>query len=78
VVGLIPFFLTEFNEKFKEKLVLRAEEFQKMLKSNWPGNARELRDYVGRLVVWNSKISNSPQKNRLQIGLQLTTLLKVI
>ncbi|WP_160724515.1 sigma-54 interaction domain-containing protein [Bacillus sp. USDA818B3_A] len=51
VVGLISFFLAEFNEKYREKLVLGADEFQKMLKSDWPGNARELRNYVERLVV---------------------------
>ena len=51
VVGLISYFLAEFNEKYHEQLVLSADEFQRMLKSDWPGNARELRNYVERLVV---------------------------
>lgn len=51
VVGLISYFLAEYNEKYRGKLVLSADEFQKMLKSDWPGNARELRNYVERLVV---------------------------
>ncbi|WP_430540059.1 sigma-54 interaction domain-containing protein [Neobacillus drentensis] len=51
IVGLISYFLAEFNEKYHEQLVLSADEFQKMLKLDWPGNARELRNYVERLVV---------------------------
>ncbi|WP_462408506.1 sigma-54 interaction domain-containing protein [Neobacillus sp. Marseille-QA0830] len=51
LVGLISYFLDEFNQKYNQKLVLSASEFQKMLKHDWPGNARELRNYIERLVV---------------------------
>jgi len=51
LIGLISYFLAEFNEKYGERLVLSADEFQKMLKNDWPGNARELRNYIERLVV---------------------------
>ena len=51
IVGLISYFLAEFNEKYQDKVVLSADEFQRILKSDWPGNARELRNYVERLVV---------------------------
>ncbi|MEH7107326.1 sigma-54 interaction domain-containing protein [Bacillus sp. JJ1764] len=51
LVGLISCFITEFNQKYDKSYVLSAEDFQKMLWQDWPGNARELRNYIERLVV---------------------------
>jgi transcriptional regulator with PAS, ATPase and Fis domain len=51
LVGLISFFIAEFNIKYAKDFVLSAEEFQKMLWQDWPGNARELRNYLERLVI---------------------------
>jgi transcriptional regulator with PAS, ATPase and Fis domain len=55
LVGLISYFLAELNQKYGEKLILSADEFHKMLKCDWPGNARELRNYIERLVVTNQE-----------------------
>lgn len=55
LVGLISYFLAEVNQKYGEKLILSADEFHKMLKCDWPGNARELRNYIERLVVTNQE-----------------------
>ncbi len=51
LVGLISFFIAEFNQKYDKNFVLGAGDFQKMLWQEWPGNARELRNYIERLVV---------------------------
>lgn len=51
LVGLISYFISEFNQKYDKSFVLSAEEFQKMLWQDWPGNARELRNYLERLVI---------------------------
>jgi transcriptional regulator with PAS, ATPase and Fis domain len=51
LVGLISYFISQFNQKYGKDFVLSAEEFQKMLWQDWPGNARELRNYLERLVI---------------------------
>lgn len=51
LVGLISYFISEFNQKYDKSFVLSAEVFQKMLWQDWPGNARELRNYLERLVI---------------------------
>ena len=53
LVGLIASFVSELNEKYGKKFTLNAEEFDHMLSLNWPGNARELKNYIERLVVTN-------------------------
>jgi transcriptional regulator with PAS, ATPase and Fis domain len=58
LTGLISHFLAEFNHKYQKNLALSAEEFQKMLKHDWPGNARELRNYLERLVVTEQDRTN--------------------
>ncbi|MEW9052129.1 MAG: sigma 54-interacting transcriptional regulator [Neobacillus sp.] len=58
LTGLISHFLAEFNQKYQKNLALSAEEFQKMLKHDWPGNARELRNYLERLVVTEQDRTN--------------------
>lgn len=62
LTGLISHFLAEFNQKYQKNLTLSAEEFQKMLKQEWPGNARELRNYIERLVVTEQDHTNQPQE----------------
>jgi transcriptional regulator with PAS, ATPase and Fis domain len=51
LVGLISHFVAELNEKYNKNIYLSAEEFQKLLLHDWPGNARELKNYIERLVV---------------------------
>ncbi|MDQ0195416.1 sigma-54 interaction domain-containing protein [Paenibacillus wynnii] len=51
LVGLISNFIASFNQMYGKKYVLSADEFHKMLSQPWHGNARELRNYIERLVV---------------------------
>lgn len=51
VVGLASTFIEELNKKYQKNFVLSAEDFQQILWHNWPGNARELKNYIERLVV---------------------------
>ncbi|WP_019639534.1 sigma-54 interaction domain-containing protein [Paenibacillus fonticola] len=51
LVGLISSFIAHFNKVYDKKYVLPADEFQKMLAKPWHGNARELRNYIERLIV---------------------------
>lgn len=58
LTGLISHFVARFNQKYQKNLILSAEDFQKMLKQEWPGNARELRNYLERLVVTEQNHTN--------------------
>ncbi|MGN7765449.1 sigma-54 interaction domain-containing protein [Paenibacillus sp. 22594] len=60
LVGLISSFIANFNQMYGKKFKLSAEEFQNMLVQPWQGNARELRNYVERLVV-TEPIDFNPQ-----------------
>lgn len=51
LVGLISNYVAEFNQNYGKCFTLNADEFQHMLSLSWPGNARELRNYVERLVI---------------------------
>lgn len=51
LVGLISSFIAHFNKVYDKKYVLPADEFQTMLAEPWHGNARELRNYIERLIV---------------------------
>lgn len=51
LVGLISSFIAHFNTIYDKKYVLPADEFQRMLAEPWYGNARELRNYIERLIV---------------------------
>lgn len=51
IVGLISYFIEQINQSYGKKFTLSADQFEKLMKMEWPGNARELRNYVERLVV---------------------------
>ena len=49
---LVDFFLSEFNDRRKDKIVDIEEELLALFqKHDWPGNIRELRNTIERLVV---------------------------
>lgn len=58
LVGLTSSFIAHFNKVYRKKYVLRADEFQEILNQPWHGNARELRNYVERLVLTNRSVSS--------------------
>ncbi|WP_411348512.1 sigma-54 interaction domain-containing protein [Paenibacillus sp. WLX2291] len=51
LVGLISSFISHFNHVYGKQYVLPAEQFQSMLTEPWHGNARELRNYIERLII---------------------------
>ncbi|MBM7541649.1 sigma-54 interaction domain-containing protein [Amphibacillus cookii] len=51
IVGLASTFIEDLNKKYKKNFILSAEDFQQLLWHNWPGNARELKNFIERLVV---------------------------
>ncbi|WNS41393.1 sigma 54-interacting transcriptional regulator [Paenibacillus sp. MMS20-IR301] len=51
LVGLTSSFIAYFNAAYGKRYVLGADEFQRILDKPWHGNARELRNYIERLVI---------------------------
>jgi transcriptional regulator with PAS, ATPase and Fis domain len=45
------FFINKFNEKYGCKKEIRKECLQLFRKYNWPGNIRELENFIERLVI---------------------------
>jgi PAS domain S-box-containing protein len=65
----IPFytkyFLNETNQKYNKKILLSSDNMTLLLKYNWPGNIRELRNMIERVVILSEKdsISNNELGN---------------
>ncbi|WP_037286449.1 sigma-54 interaction domain-containing protein [Saccharibacillus sacchari] len=51
LVGLTSNFIAHFNSAYGKRYMLGADEFQRILDQPWHGNARELRNYIERLVI---------------------------
>nr|WP_277397853.1 sigma 54-interacting transcriptional regulator [Natranaerofaba carboxydovora] len=51
IVPLIMYYLKKYNEKYKRKVAFEKEVFEIAENYSWPGNIRELRNIVERLVV---------------------------
>lgn len=60
LVGLISSFIAHFNQIYRKKYTLNADDFQTMLDQPWHGNVRELKNYVERLVITDSSVPPSP------------------
>jgi DNA-binding NtrC family response regulator len=43
-------------------IALKAEEFEYMLHQEWPGNARELRNYIERLVLTEQTVMREKEE----------------
>lgn len=54
LVGLTSSFIAHFNAAYGKRYMLGADEFQRILDQPWHGNARELRNYIERLVITGS------------------------
>lgn len=65
LAGLISSFIAYFNQIYRKKYTLNADDFQKMLDHPWHGNARELKNYVERLVITDKSAIPSvmPEEN---------------
>jgi transcriptional regulator with PAS, ATPase and Fis domain len=71
IVGLISYFIEEINQSYGKRFSLRADQYEKLLKMDWPGNARELRNYVERLVVTEHTDIKLPIEEKVTDGFAL-------
>lgn len=51
IVPLVSHFLEYFNKKYSKKIRLSNMVMRRMTRLDWPGNARELKNVVERLVI---------------------------
>jgi len=51
---LAAHFLTQFNRMYERKVEIGPVVIQRMMQYNWPGNIRELKNMIERLVVMSS------------------------
>lgn len=51
IIGLSSKFIFEYNQKYKKNTKLNPLHFKYLLQHSWPGNIRELKNYIERLVV---------------------------
>jgi len=82
---LIEMMLQQLNKKYGKNKSFTPEAIECLLNYNWPGNIRELRNIVERMVVISSDetigVDNLPQalyekKNKLPHGLLASNKLK--
>lgn len=51
IIGLSSKYISEFNEKYGKFTKLNSMQIKHLLNHSWPGNSRELKNYIERLVV---------------------------
>lgn len=51
ILALANHFLTSFNQKYGTEVKLSKHHLQHLMSSKWPGNARELKNYIEYVVV---------------------------
>ncbi len=74
---LVMSFLDEFNKKFGKKFVDVDEKAMEMLRSyHWPGNIRELRNTIERIVLIENDAKIKPEhlKHLQPVGLESETV----
>lgn len=84
LIALVDKFLKGFNKKYRSDYKLNQKEIQFLLKHDWPGNIRELRNFIERAVVSNNSLSeiaddqpvSSPEINWLDVPLDRNLSLK--
>ncbi len=54
ILPLVEHFLKAFNEKYCRKLKFSSEALDMLTQYSWPGNIRELKNIVERLMILNS------------------------
>ncbi|MBQ8563679.1 MAG: sigma 54-interacting transcriptional regulator [Firmicutes bacterium] len=67
---LILHFLAEYNEIHEKKLTISGEALNLMKRYGWPGNIRELKNIVERLVVMSQSDSIDTTLIRIFLGLE--------
>ncbi len=67
IIPLIYFFLKKFNKKYNKNKILSKEVVEILYNYKWPGNIRELKNLIERLIIISQ--NNIIQKNDLPIEL---------
>ncbi len=70
---LVRYFLDEYNQIHGKKLNLSAEALSMMKRYQWPGNIRELKNIVERLVVMSRNNTIDTTLIRIFLGLENTS-----
>lgn len=55
ILPLANYFFTKFNTKYRKKMALSAEAIPIFLSYKWPGNVREMENFIQSLVVTREK-----------------------
>lgn len=55
ILPLARFFLQQFSERYKKEMILSESALQVLQRYDWPGNIRELRNVMERIVVMTGK-----------------------
>mgnify|MGYP006287087433 FL=1 len=54
IIPLAEFFVKQFSEKYNKKVTSIKKELKTILENhNWPGNIRELKNFIERLVIFS-------------------------
>lgn len=51
ILGLVNKFVKQFNEKYGKNYSMPSSQYKYLFSHHWPGNIRELKNYIERLVV---------------------------
>ncbi len=63
IIPLARHFLEKYTIKYKKNVEFMADAYEEMVQYNWPGNIREIENFVERMVVTN----NSGEINKKNI-----------
>jgi len=68
-------FLSDFNNKYSKNISISPEAYSEMIKYTWPGNIRELKNLIERLVIISK--TNLVDKNAILKQLNITNREKI-
>lgn len=58
ITKLAEKFLLNFNKKYSKKIILCKDDFKLLKLYDWPGNIKELENFIERLVISSNKDTN--------------------
>jgi len=54
IFPLTRHFIEKYNTKYKKKIEFTTDAYEEMVAHNWPGNIREIENFIERMVVTNN------------------------
>lgn len=60
------YFLEKYNEKYGKQKEIKKSQWKKMFGYDWPGNLRELENYIERMVVTSGKAKDILKTSKLR------------